>query len=159
MRELMLIVVTCSQLLVAGSAVGQVETARYERATFGAADGGQCEESATDVVVDSRLLKVQARAGWGGELRKCSLARREYIRFWAKAFALSASLVETYQQEILLAEGERKYWIPLQEPLVEPLQEELAGGGELTVFVVYAGCLGREPIFLATEFDASKPDS
>ncbi len=65
---------------------------------------------------------------------------------------------ELFDQDILVEEGSREYWVPVQKVLVPALEREIEPGDQVEVFAVFIG--GRVPdwIFLVNESDAVAPE-
>lgn len=51
--------------------------------------------------------------------------RDEYLKVWDTEFLFTETLIE--------------YWLPVQSPLIQALQEELKKGDEVTLYVAWAG--------------------
>jgi hypothetical protein len=65
-------------------------------------------------------------------------------------------LLDVYQQELLVREGEREYWMPIQDILIPFLEKELIIGQQITIYarmpaILFSGT-GPEFIFLMNDF-------
>jgi hypothetical protein len=76
-----------------------------------------------------------------------------FIESWCKTFS-QPHLAALFEREIEVTEGGRSYWLPIQESLVEALDEEVKPGAAVELYLVYAGTAGRRQVFLAMEFQA-----
>lgn len=67
-----------------------------------------------------------------------------------------------FKNELLFQEGERSFWLPIQEQLMPDFQREVTQNASVDLFVIYAGSfrdgLGElAAIFAVNEFIAVKP--
>jgi len=69
--------------------------------------------------------------------------RDEYFKLWDTEFLFTETLIE--------------YWLPVQSPLIQALQEELRKGDDVTLFVAWAGARKESGkvdwVFLVNEFE------
>ena len=58
--------------------------------------------------------------------------------------------MELYDKEILVEEGEKEYWIPIQQTLAESLLNNFKENDSVTVFVIHVGGLKEK---MKNDFD------
>ncbi len=94
-----------------------------------------------------------------GQFREIAPERQFAIARWAEAFLpnLADKYIPLFQHEVLVREGSDEYWMPVQEPLIPYMENELLVDGKATMFVVWIGALLPGPeevdrIYLINEF-------
>ncbi|MBN1352505.1 hypothetical protein JXJ21_24110 [candidate division KSB1 bacterium] len=71
----------------------------------------------------------------------------------SEAHKIDSTFLSLYQQEILVSEGAREHWIPMQEQLFPHLDRELVKNDTASLYIILAGKVESELLFIATEFD------
>ena len=92
---------------------------------------------------------------YSGMLRPLNTERTMLI-WQLSSFYGDDRLLDVYQQELLVREGEREYWMPIQDILIPFLEKELIIGQQITIFarmpaILFSGT-GPEFIFLINDF-------
>lgn len=67
--------------------------------------------------------------------------RKFLIKAWSGLFGTErgAQMLEILQHEVLLIENEQEYWIPVQEPLIPFMEDELTINEPIIVFIIWVG--------------------
>jgi hypothetical protein len=81
------------------------------------------------------------------------MVREVFIAGWCKSFS-QPHLKDLFQREIEVTEAGRSYWLPIQDSLVDALDQEVKPGAPADLYVVYAGTAGKRQVFLVMEFQA-----
>jgi hypothetical protein len=90
-----------------------------------------------------------------GKVRNINPGHRSFIKMWGESSKKdTAKLAKTYKNEILVREGKKSYWLPIQKILVSHFKRDVKKNGEVMLFMVYVGTIGKNPIFLVEEFRA-----
>ena len=134
---------------------GEFDTSAYRPSTLAETHAGDCARSRIEHLFDTRFLKIRAVVTDRSETRSIKAGVKNFVLMWAKAFAQPPDVSALYSQEIRVREGGHDYWLPIQAQLLKPLRSEVPRGYPFTVFVIYGGCEGKEPMFLVTEFEAA----
>ena len=98
----------------------------------------------------------RVRVTWTGQIRAIDGERKTFL---ARYFTMIRrnDLAAFFQREVLVREGERALWVPIQEGLVAHLEKEVAPGKNVLVFATWMGAiktlLGHEWIFGINEFE------
>ena len=94
-----------------------------------------------------------------GRSRSISPKRKELIKHWLTTYyglERREEYVKLFDTEFLFTETLVEYWLPIQSPLIQPLQEELKKGDEVTLYVVWLGSRKESGkvdwVFLVNEF-------
>src|SRR5262245_14919767 len=89
---------------------------------------------------DSFTSKVKVT--YMGQSRAISPKRKEIISNWLTTTygpKLMDEYVKLLDTEFLFTETLIEYWLPVQTPLIQPLQEELKKGDEVMLYVAWIG--------------------
>jgi hypothetical protein len=107
---------------------------------------------------DSFPSKVKVT--YTGRSRSISPKRKELIKDWVTTiFGLERrdEYLKLYDTEFLFTETLIEYWLPIQNPLIQPLQEELKKGDEVTLYVSWVGARKESGevdwVFFVNEFE------
>lgn len=95
------------------------------------------------------------------EYRKISPKKMEFLRNWGK-FLKSINGAEDhfklFEDETLLADGDKEYWMPIQSQLVPALKDEVKLNGLVEVFIMFPGTYLESGevnwVFIINEFKA-----
>jgi hypothetical protein len=94
-----------------------------------------------------------------GRSRSISPKRKELIKDWLTTnYGLNRrdEYVKLFDTEFLFTETFVEYWLPVQSSLIQPLQEELKKGDEVTLYVAWVGASKESGkvdwVFLVNEF-------
>jgi len=107
---------------------------------------------------DSFPSKVKVT--YTGQSRSISPKRKELIKDWVTTiFGLEGrdERLKLFDTEFLFTETLIEYWLPIQNPLIQPLQEELKKGDEVTLYVSWVGARKESGkvdwVFFVNEFE------
>lgn len=89
-----------------------------------------------------------------GSFRPVAKARQDYIAGWAKAMGHPVETASVFNQEVEIEQAKTRYWMPIQQVLVEQLQTEVPAGAPVELYVLLMGTQADQPVFAVSEFDA-----
>ena len=89
-----------------------------------------------------------------GSFRPVAKTRQDYIASWAKAMGHPAETASVFNQEVEIEQAKTRYWMPIQQVLVEQLQTEVPAGAPVELYVLLMGTQADQPVFAVSEFDA-----
>ncbi|MBN1998690.1 hypothetical protein JW935_14110 [candidate division KSB1 bacterium] len=113
-------------------------------------------EKCTDgIQLECLVSKYQVSCCYSNISRPISETKKNVIKLWMEALNIDPQLVSLYQQEILVKEGMRPQWIPVQEQLLPHINQELVKYDTIELFIILTGKVESEYIFIATEFEKS----
>jgi hypothetical protein len=87
------------------------------------------------------------------ELRPLGAETREFLAHYGKSVRWNSDVVEMYQNEFLVQEQGKDYWVPVQEHLIPAMGKELKQGQRFELYLVLVGSIDNRCLFIATEFD------
>jgi hypothetical protein len=85
--------------------------------------------------------------------RPISEKKKNVIKLWMETLQIDPKLASLYQQEIMVTEGSRDHWIPIQEQLFSFINQELARNDTIELFIILICKVESEFVFIATEFE------
>lgn len=147
--------------LTAGSGSFNYESYRlvglnaYVDATFAEHPIMRVRENGQDTANFHPVEKIRFQATYAGQKRPLGGFRKNILSAWLKQNA-PPFWKDLYQQEILVKDGGRSYWLPIQAPLVPSLDAEVKPGAEVTLYAIFVGSINEDLLLLVNEFEARK---
>jgi hypothetical protein len=133
------------------------KTAPWNQYTLGtlAALVEQYRESlpAADRVYETVVPKTLVTAVYLAKKREMPVTRREFLAKWEGATNHRFPATQLFREEVLLEEGGKNYWIPIQSNLIASLDAEVKPGTQAEWFVACLGREGKDIVLLINEFD------
>lgn len=144
-------------LLVAGRLSDQAPWNEYEPSTLAAIveehRGFLGVGKEGNHVLDPGTDRYRVTVRYLGARRTIPASRRAFLGVWAKSIQHSPPVEELFDEDMLVEEASREYWVPVQKVLAPALQQELEPGDKVELFVVFIGGPVPDWIFLVNEFD------
>lgn len=111
-----------------------------------------------DYVILGLVDAVSATVQYSGFFRPLSPSRE--VLFWFLASSTNSEETKAYvaffKQELLVREGEIEFWVPVQEPLIPYMEDELEVGQLMTIYIRLLGAVpsdqSMEFVYLLNEF-------
>lgn len=101
-------------------------------------------------------VPVRSRMAFVGEFRDLPEDSRRLIGAWGDSMGVTGML-EVFRREVRVRQGDREYWLPVQEALATAMEAELRAGEVIEVFVIYIGRVDGRAVFLVNAFDHAGP--
>lgn len=89
-----------------------------------------------------------------GKTRDIRAERLIFIEMWAQSHRMSSVIVEAFEKEIQVKEDGKSYWLPIQSVLIPHIEKEVKENASVTLFLVFAGAIKSDQVFLVNEFKA-----
>jgi hypothetical protein len=152
-----LAVCVCSPLIAVAA---DFDYAAYKRATIPEIlerhEATECRPTAPrESVYSAYAYKYRFITVFSRELRPISEETKEFLRRYGKAFRWNQDVVESYKHEFLVRDGGKDYWVPVQDPLLPAMGQELKKGQRFELYIAVLGATHNRCLFVATEFDAT----
>lgn len=104
-------------------------------------------EGKTDNVYQYNAIGVhnpyKVKLIYKNEYRKISSKRMEFLRDWATSLKAVTTNIEEYpklfETETLLVNGDKEYWMPIQNQLIPHLKSEVKSNELVEVFIFFIG--------------------
>ena len=106
----------------------------------------------TDYTIETANVKYTVEAKYTGQHRELVAARKELLRRWAKSLRHPPEFATMFEHEIQIKADEQVYWLPIQNPLVEPFAAEAIVGSEVRLRIMYIGATLNEQVFVVNSF-------
>jgi len=105
------------------------------------------------IQLDCSVPKYLVECRYSNTRRPISDSKKNLIILWMEMLRIDSALTSIYQQEILVTEGAKEYWMPIQEKLNPYMNQELAENDTIDLFIILIGKIETEFVFIVTEFD------
>jgi hypothetical protein len=113
----------------------------------------------TDSLYTGDNFPSRATVTYTGQKRALPAKRAEFLGTYFTKVLHQPQLAAYFKSEILVREGARELWVPIQESLLPSLSSEVAAGGQVTVLAIWLGAFRQgksvEWVFAINEFEAS----
>jgi hypothetical protein len=97
--------------------------------------------------------KYKAKVVYLGKYRSIEKEISEFIALWGKAMAGDPKVTDSFKHEILVQEESQEYWLPIQEILLKPFEEEVKASKKTALFILYLGITNKKNhVFIINEF-------
>lgn len=103
------------------------------------------------IIIEGKQTRGKALVRYENKVQQLSTAELKNLDTVGKAFAdkkYREFLNNNYQSKILVKEGDVKYWICMQEPLLK----DLKSNQRMVIWYYFLGGFNGEPLFISTGF-------
>ena len=91
-------------------------------------------KSTADYVSVTESYMIKTRVTYNGSSRKISEKKSAFLAKWLKDNKYPAAMLPT--NELLIAEGDRNYWLVMQDIVAPHFAEEIKPGGSVDLYLV-----------------------
>ncbi len=128
---------------------------------YGAYETAQLDKVAAGLEIDPRVNywfdaahpKYHTIATFTGNKRVVAAGVKTYIGKWVGTMGHPSAYAEMFQSEIEVTQGSGTYWLPIQQQLVAPFDQEVPAGAEVHLYVLLMGTYNHVPVFAVSEFN------
>lgn len=117
----------------------------------------------TGYVITGDTRPARVRVEYLGRSRRLSDERLAVWENFLKSRRMDEGLVNLLEKEWAFREGDREYWLPVQQQVAAFFEKELKSGDSVDLFVSYIGGLSENgqfvPILVVNEFNRVAPES
>lgn len=125
---------------------------RYQVRTIGEETSRLSPKAAGTIIVSE--TSIRARVLYKESGRAIEKKKRQFIADWLRKQNLPKEHLELFGSEIQVFEGNRSYWIPIQEGLMDALWKDHGKfPAQIDVYVVLIGFISGEPVMLLNRYD------
>jgi hypothetical protein len=107
-----------------------------------------------DYWLDASHAKYNTDVTFTGAIRPIDLGVKRLIVMWTTALRHPESVSAAFKQEVQVSQDGQTYWMPIQDVLVEPWEEEMHEGSRANVYLLLMGAHERAPVFTIAGFSA-----
>ena len=113
-------------------------------------------ESDDDYIFTADNFPTKTRVTFRGGLRAIPSARKLFIAAYLGKVRGRPEWVDLFQQEIRCREGDRDFWLPIQEPVLVYFRDEVVAGATVDLYATWLGAHrlgdGLDWVFVVNEF-------
>ena len=141
--------------LYAPDAAAQFRFQDYAQTTFEEVNKASPPSSLPGIAVVAAVKKYKVGATFRGEVKPLAAESASVLDAWAKVLNISPANRALFSREIMVRQGERDYWLPIQEPVLEWLLKEVKAGGQADFYIMHAGSTPSGNVFVVNEFQSN----
>ncbi len=104
--------------------------------------------------LDVSHAKYKTEVTFTGAIRPIDANVKQLITYWAKALQHPDSIPAVFNHEVQVTQAGQTYWMPIQDVLFVPWQEEMLKGMKAEVHLLLMGAYDRAPVFTIASFSA-----
>ncbi len=101
-------------------------------------------------------LPYKITVTYTGKFREISSLRKSYLEKWLKSLGLDPHQADLFTNDVLVVEGKREFWLPVQNVLISAMKKEVQPMNPVTLYVVWTGAVKDDWIFIVNEFNLGK---
>jgi hypothetical protein len=116
-------------------------------------DRAEAKKVSDCIQLECRVTKYRVSCGYSNIRRPISEKKKNVIMWWMETLKIDPKLASLYRQEIMVLEGSRVHWIPIQERLFSCINREFVKNDTIELFIILTGKVESEFVFIATEFE------
>ena len=163
MKTRVLVAILCASVICTLSGLRAQERSSWDDyipRTFQSVIDQHAESArSTDFLFTGDNFPSRATVTYTGQKRTLPAKRAEFVVKYFKNVLHQPEHAALFKSEILVREGARELWVPIQESLLPSLSSEVAAGGQVTLFAIWLGAFRQgksvEWVFAINEFEAS----
>lgn len=106
--------------------------------------------------LDASHAKYKTEVTFTGAIRPIDANNKQLITYWVTAMQHSASIPTMFNHEVQVTQAGQTYWMPIQDALVAPWQDEMREGMSAEVYLLLIGAYERVPVFTVAAFTAKE---
>lgn len=111
------------------------------------------KESQTLIVIDGEMPAYMALLRYQGKVRPISRKHQKILLALNSARPDLAPTLNLYQDEILVYDSDRYFWLPIQSQVLNVLKSEINSGNLFIGLVRLIGAVNNEIIFFLIDFE------
>ncbi len=104
--------------------------------------------------LDASHAKYKANVTYTGAMRPIDPNVKRLITMWAKALQHPDSVPDVFNHEVQVSQAGATYWMPIQDILIKPWQEEMRAGTEAETYLLLMGAYEKIPVFTVSSFSS-----
>lgn len=110
------------------------------------------DEGRADYTISARSFPYSVKVTYGKRRRPIGPDKHALITHWVKATGRDPGIADLFEEEMLFVDAAAPYWLPVQRMLVPHFENELRQGDETTLYVMWIGKAGPDPVIIVNEF-------
>ncbi len=139
---------------LSGARAGEFDFKAYKASSFTEAVGEHQKNPAVDFLVETGNFKYAVGGTYTGRHRETAAPTRELIRRWVKALRHPKEYETLFEHEVEVESGGKKYWLPIQNPMVQSFASEVRVSGSVKLYIMLLGATKGAWVFAINEFQS-----
>jgi hypothetical protein len=149
-RHLLFVLAATSAL--AGAHAGDFDYKAYRPSSLTDAVAEHHKNPAVDFLVETGNFKYAVGGTYTGRHRQTAAPTKELIRRWVKALRHPKEYETLFEHEVEVESGGKKYWFPIQNPMVQSFASEVRADSSVKVYIMLLGATKDTWVFAINEF-------
>ncbi|HXN56379.1 MAG TPA: hypothetical protein VN874_08935 [Myxococcales bacterium] len=139
---------------LSGADAGDFDYGAYKPASLAGAIAEHHEEKdpATDFLIDTGNFKYAVVVTYTGQHRETGASAKALIHRWAKALRHPKEYETFFGQELEVESAGTKYWLPIQNAMVQSFASEVRAGTSVKLYILLLGATKEGWVFAINEF-------
>ncbi len=150
-RHLLFILATTFALTSAYA--GDFNFTAYRQTSLSDAIAEHRDYSKDDFVIEAGNFKYTVIGTYTGQQRKAVTTTKDLIRHWVKTLGQPKEYESLFDHEVEIESGGKKYWLPIQNPMVQSFSSEVRKGGSVKLYIMLLGASKSRLVFAINEFE------
>jgi hypothetical protein len=101
----------------------------------------------TDFLIDTRQVKSKSKVIYTGEVRNASEKKILFLKRWIEKNDMPLGIAQLLYREARFREGDKDYWLPIRESILEEMQGRLKKGDAVEIHTILAGGIPQKDFF------------
>jgi hypothetical protein len=150
-RELLV----CSFLVIVATFLFAEDWERYKETTFKEILKTESYQLEPDYNIEAVSHDFKVKVEYLGKIRDTSPEKIRLLNDWLYSHGMDKNIAKLFPREILVREGKEKYWVIVQDTLVQDMEKELKKGDSIWLFAQLWGSAKREFVFIVCRWDTA----
>lgn len=140
-------------LTLASAYAGGFEYGAYKPSSLVSAVTEHRASLAVDFQIEASNFKYAVIGVYTGQHRETVTTTKDLIHRWAKALRHPKEYETLFDHEVEIESSGKKYWLPIQNPLVQSFAAEVKEGGAVKLYIMLLGHTKDGVVFAINEFN------
>jgi hypothetical protein len=106
------------------------------------------------VSIDAAAPRYRVRVVYTKMTRAVSPDVAMMLDSWVTAMRRPPEIRKLFENEVQVVEGDKSYWLPIQEPVLKWLLKESSDSGTADFYIVRLGSVRSGPVYVVNEYEA-----
>lgn len=91
------------------------------------------------ILLDAKPFYSAVRVKFIGTSRLLSAEKRDLLKKWQETFGYDTKVLPLLENEYLVRECDKDYWVVVQKPVASYFSKELKNGDNITLYLMFVG--------------------
>jgi hypothetical protein len=136
----------------ASAQAGEFDYGAYKASSLAGAVAEHHINPAVDYQIEAGNFKYAVIGTYTGQYRETVAMTKELIIRWAKSLRHPKEYETLFDHEVEVESGGKKYWLPIQNPMVQSFATEVREGSPVKLYIMLMGSTKDGLVFAINEF-------